>query len=176
VDISIEMRHPGGDAQKRRRRLFTQSRHVASPKTLMLELDEAGTICHLAPETAVEQFEADWEPIRLVLAEAPQKLTRQDIIMEWPGGFDQPNATTLWRWLDSAVEQGLALCEGSGSKSDPFRYWLAEREAVWKEDPLYDIIEQQRRQLKLPFESLAQRREKLRQSGDIRGDPAEVLE
>src|SRR5436190_336755 len=90
VDISIEMRHPGGDPLTRRRRLFTLSRHAASPRQLMLELDQAGTAYRVAAERAQEQFEDQWEPIRLVLAGAPQKLTRQDILMEWPGGFDQP--------------------------------------------------------------------------------------
>ena len=80
-----------------------------------------------------------------------------------------PSATTLWRRLDKAVEQGLVSCEGKGSKSDPFRYWLAEREAVWKEDPFYVLFEAQRQQLKLPFESLSERKEKLRQAGESRG-------
>ncbi len=172
VDISIEMRHPGGDALTRRRRLFTLSRHAISPRQLLLELDEAGTAYTLAPPTEEERFEASWEPVRLVLAEAPQKLTRQDILMEWPAGFDLPSETTVWRWLDRAVEQGLVQCEGSGHKNDPFRYWTAERVAVWQQDPLYDLIEGQRRSLNLPFVSLAQRREKLRTAGEA-GDDGE---
>jgi hypothetical protein len=52
------------------------------------------------------------------------------------------------------VQRGLIAVEGAGRKADPFRYWLPEREAVWKEDPFYEIFEAQRRQLNLPFESL----------------------
>jgi hypothetical protein len=170
VDISIEMRHPGGDALTRRRRLFTLSRHALSPRHLLLELDEAGTAYTLAPPTEEERFEANWEPVRLVLADAPQKLTRQDILMEWPAGFDPPSETTVWRWLDRAVEQGLVLCEGSGHKKDPFRYWLAERAAVWQQDPLYAWVEEQRRSLNLPFQSLTERKEKLRQAGEALGE------
>ena len=139
----------------------------------MLELDEAGTTYHLAVETAQEQFEVNWEPVRLVLAEAPQKLTRQDILMEWPAGFDQPGPTALWRLLEKAVEQGLALREGSGQKSDPFRYWVAEREAAWEQDPLYRVTQAQRESLKLPFESLGERKEKLAQAGSNERDVAE---
>src|SRR5262245_12857923 len=80
-------------------------------------------------------------PVRLVLAEAPQKLTRLVILMESPPDFEQPSRTILWRRLDKAVEQGLVSCEGKGSKSDPFRYWLAQREAVWREDPFYALFE-----------------------------------
>jgi hypothetical protein len=48
----------------------------------------------------------------------------------------------------------MILREGTGRRSDPFRYWLPEREAVWRESPFYDIIEQQMKDLKLPFRSL----------------------
>jgi hypothetical protein len=171
VDVSIEMRHPGGEALTRRRRLFTLSRHPVSPRQLTLELDASGTTYTLVPETAEELFETAWEPIRLVLADAPQKLTRQDILLEWPPGFDQPNAATVWRWLDRALEQGLIRCEGSGRRGDPLRYWLPEREAVWRQDPLFVVVEQQREELKLPFESLAERKEKLQQAGEARGAP-----
>src|SRR5262249_46720886 len=75
VDVSIEMRQPLGDPLTRRRRLVTSSRHAASPRQLMLELDEAGTAYALVAPTAEEEtFDPDWEPMRLVLSEAPQKL------------------------------------------------------------------------------------------------------
>jgi hypothetical protein len=171
VDISIEMRYSGRDPLTRRRRLYTLSRHAVSPRHLTLELDDTGTTYHLARETAEEQFEANWETIRLILADAPQKLTRQDIIQEWPPEVDQPAATTIWRWLDRAVEQGLVLCEGKGSRSDPFRYWLPEQEAVWQQDPLYVLSQQQRQELNIPFESLTERKEKLRQAGEPGSSP-----
>jgi hypothetical protein len=169
VDVSIEMRLPRGDPLSRQRRLFAYSRHAVTPPLLTMELDESGTVYTLVPESVEEQFEADWEPIRLVLGEAPQKLTRQDIIGEWPPGFDQAKPTTLWRWLDKAVALDLVKCEGSGRKSDPFRYWLAEREAVWQQDPFYRLVKQQRQELNLPFESLTERKEKLRQAGESQG-------
>ncbi len=172
VDVSVEMRHPCGAGRTRRRRLFAFSRHAVSPAQLLLELDEAGTTYHLVPETAEDQFEAAWEPIRLVLAEAPQKLTRQDVLGEWPACFDRPDPVTVWRRLDRAREQGWVLCEGTGSKGDPFRYWLPEREAVWNEGPIYRLMEQQRQALKLPFESLTERKEKLRQAEGPTGGTA----
>jgi hypothetical protein len=57
----------------------------------------------------------------------------------------------------------VLLCEGRGRKGDPFRYWVAEREAVWQQDILYAALEAQRQMLKVPFESLAERKEKQRQ-------------
>lgn len=81
-------------------------------------------------------------------------------------GFDLPACTTLWRLLGRAVEQGVVLREGSGRKNDPRRYWLREREAAWEQDPLYALMQEQRETLKLPFESLVQRKERLRQAGE----------
>ncbi|MBI3823768.1 MAG: hypothetical protein HY289_13950 [Planctomycetes bacterium] len=54
----------------------------------------------------------------------------------------------------------LVKIEGKGSKSDPFRYWFAEAEARWREDPYYEMFEQQKRNLKLPFESLRDKKRK----------------
>ncbi len=157
VDVSIEMRHPGGDPLTRQRRFLALSRHAETSRRLLLELNAEGSDYLPVPDALEEDFQACWELLRLVLDDAPQKLTRQDIVAEWPPDFAKPHSTTLWRWLDGAVERGLIVCEGAGRKADPFRYWLPEREAVWKQDPLYEIWEAQRRQLNLPFESLQQR-------------------
>jgi hypothetical protein len=43
---------------------------------------------------------------------------------------------------------------------------MPEREAVWKEHPLYDFLEKQQRDLNLPFESLQEHERKLRQARD----------
>jgi hypothetical protein len=170
VDVSIDMRHPGGDPLTRRRRLFTISRHAQTPRQLMIELDREGTTYQLVNDCVEEQSVNKWEPIRLVFLDAPQKLTRQDVVMEWPPDFDRPEPITVGRLLEKAVDQGQLLREGSGRKTDPFRYWLPEREAVWRADPMWVLMEEQQRSLNLPFESLAQRKEKLRQAGEVAGD------
>jgi hypothetical protein len=72
----------------------------------------------------------------------------------------------LWRWLDRAVQRSLVSCEGSGRKSDPFRYWLPERAAVWEQDVLHNLLEEQRRQLNLPFQSLQQKKNKHSESAE----------
>ena len=57
---------------RRPRRLFTLSRYPSSPRQLLLELDETGTLYTLVAEPAQDPFEDHWETIRLILAEAPQ--------------------------------------------------------------------------------------------------------
>ena len=74
----------------------------------------------------------------------------------------------MWTWLSRAVADGLIKVEGTGRKANPFRYWLQSTEERWRQDPLHDFLEQQARELKLPFVSL--REHKRRQIPDRSGD------
>ena len=140
VNISMEMRHSGGDPQTRRRRILALSRHSDTPRQLLVELNPEGTDYSVVSEPPQEDgFEASWDVLPLVLDDAPEKLTRLDILGEWPADFDKPSVSNLGKWLARVVE----------GRADPFRYWLPEREAVWKEDPLYEFLEQQKRDLKV---------------------------
>jgi hypothetical protein len=94
----------------------------------------------------------------MIFEDAPQKLTREDILGEWPADFDRPSASTLRNWLDRAVARSLVACEGTGRKGDPFRYWFPQTEARWKQAPFYEVVEEQCRRLKLPFQSLTQKK------------------
>ena len=105
----------------------------------------------------------------MVLEDAPQKLTRKDILAEWPPDFARPQSTKLWRWLDHAVQRGLIVCEGAGRKADPFRYWLPEREAVWKADPIHELFENLRQAETLPFHSLQERKKAMADDGEGQG-------
>ncbi len=125
----------------------------------MLELNADGTDYVPVADALIDDFEANWQAVRLVLDDAPQKLTRRDILGEWPDDFDKPAPATLHRWLRRAVERNLLLVEGTGRKADPLRYWLAETEAKWRErSPFYDHFLQQERDLKIPFKSLQDRK------------------
>ncbi len=89
-------------------------------------------------------------------------LTRVKLLrLAMESAFKRFLLAALWRWLDHVVQRGLILSEGAGRKTDPFRYWLPEREAVWRQDRLYEILEAQRRQLNLPFQSLPERKKAL---------------
>jgi hypothetical protein len=60
------------------------------------------------------------------------------------------------------VELGQLTCKGAGHRSDPLRYWLPEREAEWKQDAAYRLLERQRIDLKLPLVSLSESRKEER--------------
>jgi hypothetical protein len=154
VDVSVEMRQPAGDALTRRRRLVALSRYAETPRRLLMELNAEATDYLMIADDEADEFSANWDHLHGVLEEARQKLTRDDILAEWPPDFDRPGITALRRWLERAVQVGMVACEGRGRRSDPFRYWLPEREAVWKQDPLYELLHGQRQELELPFEPL----------------------
>ncbi len=134
VDISIGMRRPGGDPMTRRRRFLCLSRFTETPRQLLLELNADATdyLPVAEPETGPDGFQAYLDAFQMVLEDAPQKLTRGDILAEWPADFDKPGATQLKLWLNRAVERGLLLREGTGRKTDPFRYRLPATEAKWR--------------------------------------------
>jgi hypothetical protein len=79
-----------------------------------------------------EAFADNWQTLRSVLEDAPRKLTRAQVGKRWPAEGEAPAATTLWRWLERAVGQGLVLREGTGRKSAPYHYWLPGKEEEWK--------------------------------------------
>jgi hypothetical protein len=73
---------------------------------------------------ASDDFHASWDTVALVLASAAMPLTRLEIRAAWPEGVPRPHDATLWRWLDPAVELGLAERMGRGTKTEPYRYGL----------------------------------------------------
>jgi hypothetical protein len=103
-------------------------------------------------------FSAQWEVLRMVLEDAPQKLTRLDILADWPADVAKPCAATLSRWLQSAVSAGLVLVEGTGRKADPLRYWVVAAEARWRADPMFEFHQMMDRNFKQVFGPLRERR------------------
>lgn len=159
VDISIEMHVVGRDPDSRVRRLYCKSRFAESPRHMLLEWNADGTDYNVLPDAGDEEFHRQWDVLRMVLEDVPQKVTRHDILDEWPDDFPKPNSTTLWRWLSKTVADGLILMEGTGRKQDPYRYWLPTSEERWRaQQPLYDVFRQMAIDQKLPFVSLREKR------------------
>jgi AAA domain len=136
VDILIEMNwfaRPMED--DRRRRLVAFSRHRETPRRLVIELGPLGTDYLAYGDFAVEELDQAWDQLQGVLEEAHGKLTRREILKQWPQDYRPPNDATLWRWLERAVADGRVHSEGTGRRSSPFRYWLPEKEKEWADDP-----------------------------------------
>jgi hypothetical protein len=138
ADILVEMGwhgHPGDD--DRRRRLQAYSRHRETPRRLVVELTEDGTDYLARGDFREDEFDQGWEVLRGVLEDAHQKLTRREILKEWPQDHPPPAEQTLWRWLDRALADGRVRRDGSGRRNHPFRYWLPGQEAKWAHDPFH---------------------------------------
>jgi hypothetical protein len=125
VDIFLEMRHPGGNPFTRRRKLFGWSRHEETPRHMLIELSADGERYERLAD-GDDDFHSHWDTIRMLLAAATEPMTQQQLRAAWPDGLAKPHATTLWRWLDRAVELGLAVRVGTGTKTDPYRYSVAK--------------------------------------------------
>src|SRR5207253_9797079 len=109
------------------------SRHSDTPRHFLFELNADGSDYNVLPVTDDDDFNEQWDVLRMVLEDAPQKLTRLDILDEWPDDFPKPRPSTLWKWLNTALARGFVQVEGSGHKADPFRYWVAAAEARWRQ-------------------------------------------
>jgi hypothetical protein len=136
VDILLELELMGGAADDdRRRRLTGYSRHRSTPRRLVIELTADGADYVSLGDYAGHEFEDNWRVLVGVLEDATKKLTRAEILAQWPADFAKPVGMTLWRWLDQAVREGRVRMEGTGRRNEPFKYWLDGMEDVWKSDP-----------------------------------------
>jgi hypothetical protein len=124
VDIYLEMRHPGGNPFTRRRKLTAWSRYDETPQQMLIELSPDSLTYERLADTS-DDFHTNWDTVALALAGAAAPLTRQEIRGVWPPGVAKPHDATLWRWLDRAVELGLAERSGRGTRNEPYRYGLA---------------------------------------------------
>jgi hypothetical protein len=121
VDIFLEMRHPGGNPFTRRRKLSAWSRYRETPRQMLIELSPDGLTYQRLADTS-DDFHTSWETIAEVVINAGSPLTRQQIRALWPPGMTKPHDATLWRWLERAVELGLAERIGRGTKAEPYRF------------------------------------------------------
>jgi hypothetical protein len=153
VDVVVEMHwfdRPA--ATERRRRLVAFSRHEETPPSLVIEWTADGTDYVAHGDAAAEHYRSGWDVLRAVLEDAPRKLTRQEVLEEWPPDHPRPDPATVWEWLERAVELGQVLRDGRGRKNDPYRYWLPGQEGKehWRQsyfDQMREMQEEMRRDL-----------------------------
>jgi hypothetical protein len=136
ADILVEMRwfRRASDTD-RRRRLVAFSRFPETPRQLVIEWTADGTDYLGHGTFQEEEFNRSWEILRRLLEQAPRKLNRVEIHKAWPMK-PAPDLSSVTRWLEQAVSAGLALGDGQGRRSHPYRYWLPGKEAIRSQDPL----------------------------------------
>lgn len=140
TDINLEMSwYTRADTTDRRRRILAHSRYEQTPRELVLELNADGTDYLVHGDFSTDEFGQNWQYLRTVLEDAPDKRTRQQLRADWPADFPRPSDATLARWLARAAQAALVCTEGTGRRADPLRYWLPGQEKKWRADPNYHI-------------------------------------
>jgi RecA-family ATPase len=130
ADILIEMRAcPKASDDDRRRRLHASSRYDETPREHVIELTADGADYVYLGRFEDAEFSAHWKVLQPILAAASRKLSRSEIYRLWPAN-QRVDPMSLSRWLNRAVESGLASRDGRG-RSHPFRYWLTAQEYRW---------------------------------------------
>jgi hypothetical protein len=135
IDMAIPRRPPHptlsprdrGEGRVRgptRRRTFTGvGRYPDTLQTASAELNPEGTDYVLLPDNPAPPPPL-LATLQTLLAASPTPLTRRDLLARWPG--EGPREDSLWRTLTRAVERGLLVASGAGTRMDPFRYELAQ--------------------------------------------------
>ena len=143
VDILMEMHwyRPGAETD-RRRRLIAFSRHDATLPQQVIEFSADGTDYAAHGDFEQDEFKQRWRELFDVLEPSRVKLTRAEILEQWPAAT-RPPASTLWRWLARAVTLGLLRQDGGTQPSEPHRYWLPDLEKKWQSDPLAKLWQDQ---------------------------------
>jgi hypothetical protein len=138
ADIILEMDGLSGPTEDdRRRRIAGFARFTETARRLVIELNADGTDYAALGDFDAAEADDGWQVLLQVLSDAHGKLTRREILAEWPDDHRKPADVTLWRWLQHTVRDGKVKQQGSGSRCDPFRFWLAGMEKVWVSDPYY---------------------------------------
>ncbi len=126
----------------RRRKILAFSRYDQTPRQRVIELNADGTDYLVHGSFQDDEFLRNWEQVKMVLEDAQDKRTRQNMLDEWPPDFAKPSNMTLGRWLRRACTLGLVLEEGTGRRNAPFRCWLPGQEEKWQQDPMYELHRQ----------------------------------
>jgi hypothetical protein len=125
VDIVLELHHVGRmRSDERRRRLVGQSRHAATPPSLAYEWDPATGAFSPVADSAEQRYRENWPQVHAILAKRRTAATHHELLDDWPSDRDRPPARLLYEWLNRAYEEKRVRREGTGRRTDPYRYRL----------------------------------------------------
>jgi hypothetical protein len=122
ADIVLEMAVQRGPGPTRRRIFTGVGRYPDTPQAVSAELNAEGTDYLLSPDSS-PPCPPLLPPLQALLAASPVPLTRNELLARWPSPAPRPDS--LWRTLARGIQRGLFTVQGSGTKTDAFRYGLA---------------------------------------------------
>jgi hypothetical protein len=124
ADIVIEMEIPRGLGVTRRRSFAGVGRYPDTLQAATAELNPEGTDYIMLSDTPVPHAPL-LGTLQTLLRSSPTPLSRQEILSRWPEG-EPPRADSLWRTLTRGCQTGLFVRSGEGTKTEAFRYGVAE--------------------------------------------------
>jgi hypothetical protein len=77
----------------------------------------------------------DYGPLaKHVFTNPPRKMSRRQLLAEWPRGAGTCNPLLLAACLEKAVAEGHLQQEGSGRRRNPILYFFPDLDARWEPD------------------------------------------
>ena len=144
VDIIVELSGHGAiRSDEYRRKLFAMSRYVETPRRLVYEWNPATTRFAALGDLQSIRFNENWELLLAILKKRTKASTHLELLMDWPADRERPSPATLYEWLNRAHEDKRLRREGTGRKSDPYRYRLEDEDDEYRDrgelPPLRDL-------------------------------------
>jgi hypothetical protein len=127
------------NAQDRRRRLRAYSRYAATPPSWVISWTPDGADYLGLGPSAEPDFAQGYAILQSLLENATKRLSRHDILAQWPDPDTAPAKHTLWKWLDQLVKEGRVLRDGRGSKREPYENSLPGMMEKWHANLLVDL-------------------------------------
>ena len=129
ADILVKFDRPRHHVDGERiRRLQIESR-IDDSETRLLELSADASDYAVVPEEPdAGSFASGWPVLKAMLEDARRAPTLRVLLDTWLEDFDKPSRSTLNRWLERGVKEGLVVRVGSGRHHDAFRYGLPGQE------------------------------------------------
>ena len=125
ADIVMQMEIPRGLGATRRRIFTGVGRYPGTLQTATAELNPEGTDYIMLTDSPSPHAPL-LGTLQTLLRASSTPLSREEILCRWPEGEPPPRADSLWRSLTRGCELGLFVRSGEGTKTEAFRYEVAE--------------------------------------------------
>ena len=134
VDCSLELtRYSRLGTDAKRRLIVAQSRRGGTPARLAYEWNPTTGAFAVCTDPRERQFEENWQTVLGIYKDRKAAITVREIAEVWPPDVDKPVYSTLYAWLNLAFDRKLIRREGGGTKSDPWRFRLANKDDEYHE-------------------------------------------
>ncbi len=129
VDVILELHLCGGlTADVCRRRLVGLSRRLRTPRALVYEWVVGTPEFRVVEDPKVARFRENWPTVRVLLQSRRGASTHKELLSDWPVDRVPPPSTLLYEWLARAASEGLVERVGNGTKFEPFRFRLPQKD------------------------------------------------